>query len=67
VTASASGSPTAIAVNGGGEPFPGAQQVVGVQVGQERDVGADVVPAAQRNRTGQAPPACMLDGSVHVP
>ena len=62
--------PLVDAVDGGGEPFPGAQQVieVGGQVGEVGDVGAEVVAPAQRNRTGQAPPpACTFDGSVQRP
>ena len=45
-------------VDGGGQPFAGAQQVVevGLQVGQERDVGAEVVAAgaAEPDRAGAA-------------
>ena len=39
--------PVVDAVNGGGQPFPGAQEVVQVclQVGQVGDVGAEVVAA----------------------
>ena len=41
-------------VDGGGEPFPGAQQVieVGVQVGQVGDVGAEVVAAGAAEPDG---------------
>src|SRR5439155_4099127 len=46
------------AVDGGGEPFPGAQQVieVGGQVGEVGDVGAEVVAAgaAEPDRAGAA-------------
>ena len=45
-------------VDGGGQPFPGAQQVIEVagQVGQVRDVGAEVVTAdaAEPDRAGAA-------------
>lgn len=45
-------------VKRGGQPFAGAQQVVevGLQVGQERDVGAEVVAAgaAEPDRAGAA-------------
>ena len=45
-------------VDGGGQPFPGAQQIVEVclQVGQERDVGAEVIAAgaAEPDRAGSA-------------
>ena len=50
--------PLVDAVDGGGEPFPGAQQVieVGGQVGQVGDVGAEVVAAgaAEPERAGAA-------------
>ena len=50
--------PLVDAVDGGGQPFPGAQQVieVGLQVGQVRDVGAEVVAAgaAEPDRAGAA-------------
>ena len=50
--------PLVDAVDGGGQPFPGAQQVIEVclQVGQERDVGAEVVAAgaAEPDRAGAA-------------
>ena len=49
-------------VDGGGQPFAGAQQIVevGLQVGQERDVGAEVITAgaAEPDRAG---PAAGLD------
>jgi len=64
-----SAGPLVGAVDGGGEPFPGAQQVieVGGQVGEVGDVRKWSQPA-QRNRTGQAPPpAATLDGSVQRP
>ena len=45
-------------VDGGGQSFPGAQQIVevGLQVGQERDVGAEVIAAdaAEPDRAGSA-------------
>ena len=45
-------------VDGGGQPFPGAQQIIEVclQVGQVRDVGAEVVAAgaAEPDRAGPA-------------
>ena len=62
--------PVVDAVDGGGQPFPGAQQVVpaGGQVREVGDVGAEVSQPAQRNRTGQAPPpAATLDGSEQRP
>ena len=39
--------PVVDSVDGGGQPFPGAQQIVEVclQLGQEGDVGAEVVAA----------------------
>ena len=50
--------PVVDAVDGGGQPFAGAQQVieVGLQVGQEGDVGAEVVAAgaAEPDRAGAA-------------
>jgi hypothetical protein len=57
-------------VDGGGQSFAGAQQVfqVCLQVGQERDVGAEVVAAGAAVSIGQAPPpALTLVGSVQVP
>ena len=62
--------PLVDAVDGRGQSFPGAQQVleIGLQVGQERDIGLEVVAAGQRNRIGQAPPpAWTLEGSLQVP
>src|SRR5271166_2212458 len=49
-------------VDGGGQPFPGAQQIVEVclQVGQERDVGAEVV-AAHAPEPDRAGPAAGFD------
>jgi hypothetical protein len=62
--------PLVDAVEGGGQPFPGAQQIleVGLQVGQMATVVRKWSHPTQRNRTGQAPPpACTLDGSLQVP
>ncbi|WP_433711046.1 hypothetical protein ACQP2U_33000 [Nocardia sp. CA-084685] len=63
-------SPVVDAVEGGGQSFPGAQQIIKVclQVGQVCDVGAEVVAARAADQTGQAPPpAWTLVGSVQVP
>jgi hypothetical protein len=50
--------PLVDAVDGGGQPFPGPQQVleIGLQVGQERDIGLEVVAAgtAVPDRAGAA-------------
>ena len=56
-------------VDGGGQSFAGAQQIVEVclQVGQERDVGAEVVAAGAAEPDRRAPPALTLVGSVQVP
>ena len=54
--------PVVDSVDGGGQSFPGAQQIVEVclQVGQERDVGAEVI-AADAAETDRAGPAAGLD------
>ena len=62
--------PLVDAVDGGGQPFPGLQQVieVGGQVGRWETSVRKWSQPAQRNRIGQAPPpAATLDGSAQRP